>query len=102
MAQLGNQDLGRDKLVSLCIRYNVPIHNADGLHQYFCQQILPGGFLRAVLTNNLKEACLAADETNRHHIPDLVNLLYNEAPVDRWGNEEKFFAWLSQPTGDPV
>ena len=82
------------KVLLLCVRANVPIHNVPGLQRYFCDHIAPGSFLTAVLCNDLKAACLTADETNRHHLYDLVSLFQMHAPPEAWGSYEKFNAWL--------
>jgi hypothetical protein len=52
-----------------------------------------GGFLRAVLENNLKEACGRADSSNLANLPAFVSWLYNEAPSDCWGSPAKVAAW---------
>lgn len=80
--------------MSLCIRYNVPVHMVDWLQNYFCHHLQPGAFLEAVLVNDLKASCLLADETNRHHLWDYVRLFCDHAPVEAWGSYERYKAWL--------
>jgi hypothetical protein len=87
--------LSREQMIHLCVRYNVPIHNADGLLRYFADHIPPGSFLLAVLCNDLKAACMCADETNRHHIFNIVHLLSNEAPAGSFGSLDQVNAWTT-------
>lgn len=66
-----------------------------------------GGFLRAVLCNDLKEACARADIVNLWILPVYATWLYNEAPAACWGSPSKVDAWLGfadrigQPPKDP-
>lgn len=52
-----------------------------------------GGFINAVLENNLKEALGRADEDAYHNIRDIVKYLYNEVPAGCWGSRERVKAW---------
>ena len=54
---------------------------------------LPGGFLVAVMTNDLVAACSRADVINRHRLFDIVDWFWNEAPGGCWGSPEKVDAW---------
>ncbi len=56
----------------------------------------PGGFLTAVLSNNLRDAFGRADAENFATLGDLVGWLYNHAPSPCWGSPEKVAAWLAQ------
>ena len=55
--------------------------------------ILPGGFLTAVLCNDLRETAMLADYKNARRIPEIVGFWYNEAPVTCWGTRGKIAAW---------
>lgn len=74
----------------------VPEHLHGALKRYIVEGIDPGGFLFAVLTNDLKEAVSRADHINLQRIPDIVKFLYNEAPGPCWGSREKVAAWMAQ------
>jgi len=74
----------------------VPVHTLPGLKRYIENHIEPGGFLSAVLSNDLKESFGRADQENREHLFDIVNFLYNEAPATCWGSPEKVKAWLRE------
>ena len=66
----------------------------DSLQRYVEQKIPTGGFLRAVLENNLMEACGRADEQNSASLFQIVAYVYNELPARSWGSPEKVVAWL--------
>ena len=67
-----------------------------GLMQYIEHGIEPGGFLKAVLTNDLFGAFGQADSINRHRMFDIFQWLYNEAPSQCWGSKERFEAWIEK------
>ena len=74
----------------------VPEHILPGLQRYVEHHIEPGGFLRAVLENDLKEAFGRADEEARLGMFHIVCWLYNIAPSDCWGSPAKVKAWLRE------
>ena len=53
-----------------------------------------GGFLRAVLENDLTEAIGRADLDNLLILKDIVGYIFNELPMSCWGSKEKVKAWL--------
>ncbi|MBS7703265.1 hypothetical protein [Chelatococcus asaccharovorans] len=71
------------------------VYCRDALRRYIEHGIQPGGFLTAVLSNDLREACARADAMNRHLLFDYVQFLYNEAPGGCWGSPEVVDAWIS-------
>jgi len=76
------------------IKYELlPEHIRGGTQRYIEDGVLPGGFVRAVISNDLKEAFGRADETNRLRMFDIVGFFYNEAPMDCWGSPENMTAW---------
>lgn len=56
----------------------------------------PGGFLYAVLSNNLKESFGRADLENRRDMFEIVSYCYNEIPNTCWGSPEKVTAWMDK------
>ena len=76
--------------------YGIPDYMQDGLSFYLSEGRPVGNFLTAVLTNNLKEACNRADDTNIRLLPNYVSFLYNQAPMNSWGSEERVTAWIEQ------
>lgn len=52
-----------------------------------------GGFLEAVLSNDLEEACARADYTNLWTLPAIVAYVYNELPGMCWGSPARVKEW---------
>jgi len=74
----------------------LPEHCRGGFLRYLRYGIEPGGFLLAVLANNLREAVGRADETNKRALADYVFVLYNYAPSAAWGSPERVEAWITK------
>lgn len=55
--------------------------------------ILPGGFLTAVLENDLVGAIGCADTDNMRDLTQIVFLVSNAMPVGCWGSVEKVCNW---------
>lgn len=72
----------------------IPGYMQHGLRLYIENGIEPGGFLEAVLKNDLSGAYNRADNTNIHYISDYVRFLWTWAPSLCWGSEERYNAWL--------
>jgi hypothetical protein len=72
----------------------VPTKILEGLYNYGKHGYPLGGFLTAVVCNDLREACMRADDVNRHLIFEIVNYIYNEIPAPSWGSSDKVQAWL--------
>lgn len=73
----------------------IPGYMHQGLVDYIVDGKPPGGFLIAVLTNDLKNACQAADDTNRHLIYHYVEFLWNHAPAACWGSLGRVKIWIA-------
>jgi len=71
----------------------LPEHMQEGARNYIEHGEEPGGFLRAVLENNLVSAFERADNTNLPRMYTWASWLYNEAPSDCWGSPAKVAAW---------
>lgn len=79
------------------INYEIlPSHLRGGLQRYIEQGEIPGGFLQAVIANNLCESFGRADEVNRVRMFDIVNFMHNEAPGQCWGSPAKMKAWAAR------
>ena len=74
----------------------IPAHMQPGAQRYIEDGIKPGGFLYAVLTNNLKAVFGQADETNKAHLQDWVYWLHWDIPSDSQGSEAKVDAWIKR------
>jgi len=57
-----------------------------------------GGFLKAVLSNDLKEAVRSADDDNIRAIPEIILYCCWEIPYRCWGSPERVQAWLEAGT----
>lgn len=73
----------------------VPMHTRDGLELYFFDQCEPGGFLTAVLENNLSGAVCKADLDNLKNLPGIVAFLYNHCPSRGFGSPARVEDWLN-------
>lgn len=77
-------------------QFYIPERMMIGLERYIKNHIEPGGFLMAILENNLSAACGRADAENIANLPAYVGYLYNEAPSQCHGSPEKVKAWLDE------
>ena len=66
----------------------IPKHMRDSLDLYVSERIQPGGFLTALLENNLAQAVGRADHINIELIPIYCSYMYNEMPSNSWGSPE--------------
>jgi len=66
------------------------------LNLYVEHKIRTGGFLEAVLSNDLFSAFGKADEGNKRQMHEIVKYVYNELPSNCWGSKEKVEAWLNK------
>lgn len=67
----------------------------QSLERYAEHRIEPGGFLTAVLKNDLAGALGRADDINKHRLYEIVKYIWNELPSECWGSPEKVEKWLS-------
>lgn len=71
-------------------------HIVNALQSYVENRYPPGGFLHAVLSNDLIRACMKADDFNRHRLFDIVDYIYNNLPMNCYGSPEAVEKWLSR------
>ncbi len=74
----------------------LPPFTKQQIDQYVEQRIPPGGFLYAVLANDLFEAVAKADDINIHCLNDIVKYIYNDTPSVCWGSPEAVKDWLER------
>ena len=72
-----------------------PVHLLDAIAAYVNNRTPVGGFLTAVLENNLREAMGCADQSSRHGLFDIVMYCHWEIPSVCWGSPAKVEAWLT-------
>jgi len=81
-----------------------PAHILDGIWDYAQNHRLHGGFVMAVLENNLNEALGQADSSSLAGLRDICAYVTWEIPATCHGSKEKVQAWLSEilhpPEGD--
>lgn len=74
----------------------LPVHMQECMKLYLEEGIEPGGFLYAVLCNDLMGACGNADMINLHLLPIYARFLYNEAPIGSFGSPEKVANYIAK------
>jgi hypothetical protein len=77
-----------EKLVEM-----IPAHCQNGIRVFVLEGRIPGHFLKAVLSNDLKEAVGQADDVNLTCLRQYVRFLYNYAPQVCWGSVKKMENW---------
>ena len=82
-----------DALVGKMDRRGVPNHLRYGLAGYILWSRPVGGFLTAVLSNDLEGTILRADTDSMVGLRQLVLFLHGEAPATSWGSPEKVERW---------
>ena len=72
----------------------LPEHMQEGARSYVETGRPPGGFMRAVLCNDLMGAFSRADAANEAHMKEWTMWLFNDAPSGCWGDEETVNEWV--------
>lgn len=81
-------------LVEKFLGYGVPPHGAHSLAMYVADGVPTGGFLYAVLCNDLMLAACMADSVNVKLLHAYAKALYNAVPTQAHGSGEKVVAWV--------
>jgi hypothetical protein len=77
--------------------YTIPAHTHEHLVAYILDGEDPGtGFLWFLLSNDLKQAVMHADDENFVALPHIVAWLYNYAPGACWGSEAGVERWIDE------
>lgn len=74
--------------------FGIPAYMVDQLCGYVFDHKEVGDFLYYIITNDLRNAVMSADDTNVQLVPKYVQYLYNRAPVTCWGSKEVYEKWL--------
>lgn len=77
--------------------YAIPDHTKGALERYILDGLEPGGFLTAVLANDLFGAVGKADHMNAYALKDICGWVYNYAPRNSWGSYEIVRKYLETP-----
>lgn len=72
----------------------IPARIIQALHRYIDKHQRVGGFLTAVLSNDLAGSIRRADTDNLRALFSIVAYLYYEAPGPCWGSPEAVRRWL--------
>jgi len=73
---------------------DLPHHMIPGIKLYIEMGVEPGGFLEALLENNLVRSFNTADDVNFRSMAAWASFLYNKAPSDCWGSKAKVDSWI--------
>lgn len=68
----------------------------ETIDNYVKHGIPTGGFMEAVLCNDLKEAIGRADAENLRDIKEIVSYVYWEIPANCHGSPEKVREWIAK------
>jgi hypothetical protein len=74
----------------------VPHHIREGLARYINVGCPVGGFLHAVLTNDLRDAVARADDMNLAALRHIMQWLYCQAPGGCSGSAARVQAWQAK------
>lgn len=90
------EKLGEANFVYKFQQYYIPLRMNGGIKRYAFNGVRPGDFLQAVISNDLREACVRADEENMDNLPAYVSLFYNHFPIGSWGSPEAMERWINR------
>lgn len=71
----------------------LPEHMRGAVERYLSDGIPPGGFLEAVICNDLAGAVGRADPTNRRRLTDIVCFFMWHTPLRCWGSVPQYADW---------
>lgn len=74
---------------------NIQYPTVKSLINYIENGTPTGGFLKAVLSNDLFGAYHRADGNNQNHVREIVRAIYNYAPADCHGSKEAYEKWIN-------
>jgi len=78
----------------------IPPHMRDAVIHYVCDGVPPGGFLTALLSNDLMGAFGKADSTNIDNMKNWVIFIYNYLPQNSHGSAENIIDWCHYAQND--
>jgi len=76
------------------IGWGLPEVGAWSMAEYIVRGTVPGGFISAVMANNLVDAVGRADGTNIDLLKYYTKAVYNEVPTAATGSYDKVHAWI--------
>lgn len=72
----------------------IPEHILPGIARYLARGVVPGSFVEAMLTNDLRGVMQCADDQNIRAIPAIWSFLYNNIPSSAWGSPSNVSKWV--------
>jgi len=81
--------------IPLEISHPIPPRIKIAIDRYVKYGIQPGGFVMAVLSNNLVGAVRRADDTSLKALPNIVHYVNDKIPHNAWGSLKIVEAWIS-------
>jgi hypothetical protein len=72
----------------------IPARTKNALFNYVNHGVRPGGFLTAVLCNDLMAAVGHADTENLAALKQIVQYVYWEIPGACWGSRKRMNQWI--------
>lgn len=82
--------------VAASLEVGVPQEFVLRLHEYVNNGVPPGGFMFAVLANDLRGALARADHRNSTGIHSIVSFVYWYVPANAVGSIEAVEKWLAE------
>jgi hypothetical protein len=94
-----NRLLSTDDRIVFVKEQCVPPHLAAGIVRWVYEHRRPGGFLTAVLENDLARAVSLADDESWIGLRRLVEFFNYALPAPCWGSKEAVKRWEECPVG---
>jgi len=82
-----------EQAIARAVQHCPTPYMADGVELYLRRGIATGGFMQALLRNDLMESFAQADDNNRHLMFRWAEWLYNHCPRAAAGSAEKDEKW---------
>lgn len=78
------------------LKHELPEHMWYGLELYLRMGINPGGFMQALLCNDLMNAFSRADSLNIEKMENWIKFIYNYLPLSCYGNRWDYDTWVEK------
>ena len=76
--------------------YHPSIHGTLASIDNYVQFGVPtGGFLKACISNDFKEAACRADSVNKLFLQDIAKYITNHMPAISQGSEDRYYKWCA-------
>jgi hypothetical protein len=75
---------------------NIPDYTIRTINNWVNDGWQPGGFVTAVLENDLAQAFARADDNNTRAMAEIVQYVWNEIPGNCWGSKQAVLLWKAK------